>query len=159
MRVLLLVCFCVAVCFTAGITFDASNNMTPFPHIWEECVGSGHALLALRADYREYLTRCRTELGFRSVRFHGLLDDDISTYSIVNGRPTYSFFNIDSIFDFLLSIDMRPMIEISFMPELLASGGFYHFPLQGQRHSSRIARSMEHPDLYSDDPFDRSLWD
>lgn len=34
----------------------------------------------------------------------------------------YSFFNVDRIFDFLQSIGMRPLVEISFMPNLLASG-------------------------------------
>ena len=34
----------------------------------------------------------------------------------------YSFFNIDQIFDFLMSIGMRPFVELSFMPKALASG-------------------------------------
>jgi len=34
----------------------------------------------------------------------------------------YSFFNTDRIIDFLLSIGMRPFVELSFMPETLASG-------------------------------------
>ena len=44
-------------------------------------------------------------------------------------RPLYSFFNADSIWDFLLSIGMRPFVELSFMPEILASGRetVFHF--------------------------------
>src|SRR5688572_12031474 len=34
----------------------------------------------------------------------------------------YSFFNADQIMDFLLSIGMRPFVELSFMPQALASG-------------------------------------
>ena len=34
----------------------------------------------------------------------------------------YSFFNVDQIMDFLLSIGMRPFVELSFMPKALASG-------------------------------------
>jgi xylan 1,4-beta-xylosidase len=34
----------------------------------------------------------------------------------------YSFFSADQIIDFLLSIGMRPFVELSFMPEALASG-------------------------------------
>ena len=34
----------------------------------------------------------------------------------------YSFRNADQIIDFLLSIGMRPFIELSFMPETLAAG-------------------------------------
>lgn len=39
------------------------------------------------------------------MRFHGILDDDVGS---VNGLNDYSFINIDSIFDFLISINMRP---------------------------------------------------
>jgi xylan 1,4-beta-xylosidase len=39
-----------------------------------------------------------------------------------NNRFLYSFFNVDQIFDFLISIGMRPFVELSFMPQTLASG-------------------------------------
>jgi len=70
---------------------------------------------ALRADWREMMTRTRRELGFEFVRFHGLLDDDMSTYTVINGQLQFSFFNVDSIFDFLLSIDMKPLVELRFV--------------------------------------------
>jgi xylan 1,4-beta-xylosidase len=34
----------------------------------------------------------------------------------------YSFFNCDQVFDFLLSIGMKPFVELSYMPRVLASG-------------------------------------
>ncbi len=42
----------------------------------------------------------------------------------------YSFFNTDQIFDFLLSIGMKPFVELSFMPETLASGSKIVFHYQ-----------------------------
>ncbi len=102
---------------------DLSETTTPFAHSWEHTVGSGHAPLALRADWQAQLRRCHDELGFRYVRFHGLLSDDVGTFINHDGEPLYSFFNADQIFDFLLSIGMRPFVELSFMPEALASGG------------------------------------
>jgi hypothetical protein len=36
-------------------TIDASATTTPFPHFWEQMFGSGHAILALRENYREDL--------------------------------------------------------------------------------------------------------
>jgi xylan 1,4-beta-xylosidase len=92
-----------------------------FPHFWEHCVGSGHAALALRADWQAQMRRAHDDLGFRHVRFHGLLDDDMGTMIDQNDQPLYSFFNADRIFDFLLSIGMRPFVELSFMPVMLAS--------------------------------------
>lgn len=84
-------------------------------------MGSGHATLALRADWQEQLKRAHQELGFKHVRFHGLLCDDMGTLVAEGDRFFYSFFNADQIFDFLLSIGMRPFVELSFMPRALAS--------------------------------------
>src|SRR5436190_2004721 len=96
---------------------------------WEHTVGSCHAPLALRADWQGQLRRCRAELGFGHVRFHGLLCDDLGTLVRHHDRLVYSFFNADQIFDFLLSIGVRPFVELSFMPEALASGAetIFHY--------------------------------
>jgi len=106
----------------ADFTCRFSQDSTPFPHFWEHTVGSGHASLALRADWQAQMRRCHDELGFRHVRFHALLSDEMGTLTCQDGQPLYSFFNADQIIDFLLSIQMRPFIELSFMPEALASG-------------------------------------
>jgi xylan 1,4-beta-xylosidase len=103
-------------------TCDLSRPPCRLEHFWEHTIGSGHAPLALRADWQAQLTRCRTELGIRHVRFHGLLSDDMGTLICQNEELLYSFFNADQIMDFLLSIGMKPFVELSFMPATLASG-------------------------------------
>jgi xylan 1,4-beta-xylosidase len=117
----------------ANITFaaDFTGAVTPFPHFWEHTVGSGHATLALRADWQQQLSRCRRELGFRHVRFHGILSDDMGTLVDEDDQYVYSFFNTDQIFDFLRSIDMRPFVELSFMPLTLSSGADIVFHYKG----------------------------
>ncbi len=99
-----------------------SETTTPLTHFWEHTVGSDHAPVALRADWQAQLRRCHEDLGFRYVRFHGLLSDDMGTLIDHDGKPLYSFFNADQVVDFLLSVGMRPFVELSFMPEALASG-------------------------------------
>ena len=101
---------------------DLAEATTPLPHFWEHTVGSDHAPVALRADWQSQLKRCRDELGFRYVRFHGLLSDDMGTLVREHNKPVYSFFNADRVFDFLLSIGMKPFVELSFMPTAIASG-------------------------------------
>lgn len=64
---------------------------TPWTHFWEECVGSGHAALALRADYQKFMTRTTQELGFKQVRFHGLFVDDMSVVLPGNNGMRYNF--------------------------------------------------------------------
>lgn len=99
-----------------------SDPGSPLPHFWEHTVGSDHAPVALRADWRSQLERCHRELGFRYVRFHGLLSDDLGTLVCQDHRFLFSFFNADQIVDHLLSIGVRPFVELSFMPTALASG-------------------------------------
>ncbi len=101
---------------------DLAEATTPLPHFWEHTVGSDHATVALRADWQNQLKRAHDELGFQHVRFHGLLSDDFRTLGRDNKKLVYSFFNCDRVFDFLLSIGMRPFVELSFMPSAIASG-------------------------------------
>lgn len=110
---------------------DLSQAGTPFSHSWEHTVGSCHAPLALRSDWQTQLEQCHQELGFQYVRFHGLLSDDLGTLVRHQGTLVDSFFNTDQIFDFVLSIGMRPFVELSFMPEALASGRKTVFKYQG----------------------------
>jgi xylan 1,4-beta-xylosidase len=108
---------------TAMFSCDLKGPATDLPHFWEHTMGSGHATLALRADWQAQLKQAHDELGIRHVRFHGMLCDDVGTLVAEGDTFFYSFFNADQIFDFLLSIGMKPFVELSFMPWALASGG------------------------------------
>ena len=52
-------------------------------------------------------------INFSYVRAHGILDDDVGS---VNGINDYSFINIDKIHSYLLSIGMKPVIELDLVP-------------------------------------------
>jgi xylan 1,4-beta-xylosidase len=108
---------------SASFSCDFTAKAVALPHFWEHTVGSGHATLALRADWQAQLRRAHDELGFRHVRFHGILCDGMGTLIDQDNQPLYSFFNTDQIFDFLLSIRMKPFVELSFMPRMLSSSG------------------------------------
>lgn len=116
---------------TASFRCDLSAKATLLPHFWEHTVGSEHAAFGLRADWQAQLRRSREELGFRHVRFHGLLCDDMSTLVFHQNRLLYSFFNTDQLWDYLLAIGMKPFIELSFMPQALASGHTTVFHYKG----------------------------
>ncbi|MEO7728943.1 MAG: hypothetical protein ABIS45_16955 [Burkholderiales bacterium] len=83
------------------------------------------------ADWQQQIKRCHDELGFRYVRFHGILGDDMGTLIAHEEKPLYSFFNADCICDYLRSIGMRPVVELGFMPEMLASGREIVFHYRG----------------------------
>ena len=112
-------------------TCDISQHPDPFDHFFEHTIGSDHATMALRADWQKQLVRCQKEIGFQYVRFHGILSDDMGTLMDEINQFVYSFFNADQVFDFLLSIGMRPFVELSFMPSCLSSGDRTVFHYKG----------------------------
>ena len=61
-------------------SIDASAPIaTPLNFPLLDCVGSGHGTLALRADYQAHLAQVQRDIGFKHIRGHGLLDDDMSS--------------------------------------------------------------------------------
>lgn len=98
------------------VTVDLTKPAAAFPHFWKKCVGTGHMLLGTRADWQQHLLKARDELGFTGIRGHGLLDDDMS---VVPQKGQYEFFNVDTVFDFLMSSGIKPVVELSFMPKAL----------------------------------------
>lgn len=116
---------------SATFNSDLTAPANALPHVWEHTVGSDHATMALRADWQAQLKRAHDELGFRYVRFHGILDDDVGTLLCEQDKLVYAFFNSDQIFDFLLSIGMKPFVELSFMPSTLSSGSTTVFKYRG----------------------------
>lgn len=103
------------------LEIDAKAATTPFPHFWEEMFGSGRAILSLRESYREDLRAVKKVTGFRYVRFHAILHDEVGVYNEdEHGNPVYNFAYVDQIYDGLLKNGIRPVVEISFMPKKLA---------------------------------------
>ncbi len=105
------------------INVDFSKTSGPLNTFFKECVGAGRANEGLRADWQQQLAYVRKECGFKYIRMHGLLTDDMAVYKEdKNGKPEYNYMYIDALFDFLESIGMKPFVELGFMPNALASG-------------------------------------
>ena len=105
------------------IAVDVNAVQGPLDTSFKECVGAGRANEGLRADWQDQLRVARRECGFKYIRMHGLLTDDMGVYKEdAHGNPTYNWQYIDRLYDFLLSINIKPFVELSFMPKDLASG-------------------------------------
>jgi xylan 1,4-beta-xylosidase len=105
------------------ITANVAQVVAPHSQAPLMCVGAGRADEGLRADWQKQLALVLQEIGFRYIRFHGLLDDDMGVYKEdAAGNPRYNFQYIDSLYDALLALHIRPFVELSFMPAALASG-------------------------------------
>src|SRR5579885_2483407 len=74
------------------VSVDAGSAGKPFPHFWEKMFGSGHALLALRDDYRADLSQVKGATDFTYVRAHGILDGEVGVFHLdKKGKPVYNF--------------------------------------------------------------------
>jgi xylan 1,4-beta-xylosidase len=109
------------------ITIDAHAAAKPFPHFWEQMFGSGRAVLTMRESYREDLRQVKQITDFRYVRFHAIFHDEVGVYTEDRqGQPVYNFDYVDQIYDGLLANGVKPFVELSFMPKLLAARLDYH---------------------------------
>lgn len=104
------------------VSADLKETSGPLNTMFKRCVGAGRANEGLRADWQRQLAIVRRECGFEYIRMHGLFCDDMGVYREVNGKPEYNWQYIDELFDFLQSIDMKPFVELGFMPGEMASG-------------------------------------
>ncbi len=87
---------------------------------YTKCITAGRAGEGLRADWQEQLKILQEEIGFEYIRFHGIFHDDMAIYDEdENGNPKFWFGYFDKLFDFLLSVGLRPIFELGFMPDKL----------------------------------------
>src|ERR1017187_7703452 len=85
--------------------------------VFKECIAAGRANEGLRADWQEQLAVVQKEIGFKYIRMHGLLHDDMGVYSEdARGNPTYNWQYIDKLYDALLKLGLKPFVELAFMP-------------------------------------------
>ena len=114
-----------------AVTVDAASAATPLPRPWRPMIGSEHLSFLLSdqriggqeisSDLRAALGMVRDAWGVQSVRAHAILGDDLGVYREVDGLPVHDFSGIDRVYDQLLALDLRPVVELSFMPAALAS--------------------------------------
>jgi xylan 1,4-beta-xylosidase len=106
-----------------SISVDFTRVKGRTNQFYREVVGAGRAAEGLRTDWQRDLAIVHRECGFKYLRFHGLLQDEMGVYSEdKNGRAVYNFQYIDALYDAILNTGMKPFVEFGFMPEKMASG-------------------------------------
>ena len=113
------------------------------------CVGTGRMGLALTKEYLDQLKVVQKDIGFKFIRGHGLFCDDVGIYQEFKDRDglakkfedfpsykeyaeyvdknakritEYNFTYLDRVVDAYLGLNIRPFLELGFMPKKLASG-------------------------------------
>lgn len=102
------------------------NNEVYFHNNVDYCVGTGRMGLALQKEYMEQLKLVQDEIGFSYIRGHGLFADDMGIYQEYEENGTviseYNFTYLDLVMDSYRAVNIKPFIELGFMPVKLASG-------------------------------------
>lgn len=105
-----------------NIKIDLNENIAFDNHV-DFCVGTGRMGLALHKEYLDQLKMVQEEIGFKHIRGHGLFTDDMAIYhENADGEVEYNYTYVDRVMDSYLELNIRPFLELGFMPNKLASG-------------------------------------
>ena len=121
-------------------------------YLYSTTIGSASQILL--SSNQNMLRQLQKDIGFKYIKFHGLLDDAMMFYSEDDLGEVHLNYNfIDQVLDFLLSIGLRPFLELSFMPKDLAEDPshtmFYHpsiisFPKSLNKWITMIQSLLDH---------------
>jgi xylan 1,4-beta-xylosidase len=132
--VVLLACLAPVVQAAQGlrhIDVDVQGKTSPLDRFYNFSIGSDYPGTLMREDSLAQLRTARTELGFRYIRFHAIFHDVLGTYREVDGQPVYDWSGIDSLYDRLLAMDIRPFVELGFTPEAMKTSDQHIFYWKG----------------------------
>jgi xylan 1,4-beta-xylosidase len=148
---------------TVRLTVDTVAEGIELPRPWVPMVGSERLSQLLckdltggreiGAELERALRRMHDELGVRTVRAHAIFHDDTRVYTELDGEPVYDFSVVDEIYDRLLDIGLRPVVELGFMPRdlaldpsltVFAYGAIISPPKDYSRWASLVRRLVEH---------------
>lgn len=111
-----------------NILCDASASAATLTHNWKNMLSITKASALLSSDIQDMIRRVQKDIGFRYVKFNGIFSDDMFVYDEDgNGEPVFSFSNVDKALDFLQSVHLAPLIQLSFVPRKLAKTSKYLF--------------------------------
>ena len=102
------------------------NQEIPFHNNVGFCIGTGRMGLALQQAYQDQLKLVQEEIGFSHIRGHGLFCDDMAIYHEYEEdgqtKVEYNYTYLDMVMDSYRRLNLKPFLELGFMPDKLASG-------------------------------------
>ncbi len=115
-----------------GVHVLRFNETRPLIPYWRYLITFGRAYDCLRMESQTQLRMLQDEIEFQYIRFHGIFSDEMRVVEKNQaGQLQFTWNYIDSLFDFLLSIGLKPFVEFTFMPSVLKSKNFTVFQYKG----------------------------
>lgn len=103
------------------LTIDVTKKRGQLSSHWKRLLNVGYAGSLSNGTIQRELRYLQQQIGFEYLRIKGILDDDMCLLRLdMNGNPVVNFAYLDEAIDFILSLNAKPVLEMSFMPSLLA---------------------------------------
>lgn len=101
--------------------FSAKFNTTSInKETYLEFFTVARAIDFLSLPHRKMIEDLLNNIPFKYVKFHGILDDNMHIIKRRNDKYTYSFIYVDMVLDYIVSLGIKPLIQLSYMPSCLA---------------------------------------
>lgn len=110
--------------YTDEITISdlsVANPVRTLKHTFKTFISVGRAKELLNPNIQSMLRDLQTQVGYKYIKFHGILSDDMMVVSRAGRKLQFHYTLVDMVLDFLLSIRLKPLVQLSFMPRELAA--------------------------------------
>lgn len=99
------------------ISVDAMEKGVHYHPYWKKLITFGRASEGLRKGWQNQLEELQNEIGFQYIRFHGIFSDDMMVCNFdEKASIIYNWSYVDELFDFFKRVNIKPFIELGFMP-------------------------------------------
>lgn len=103
------------------ISVDISGRKQRISQHWRRIINAGYAKTLSDGTVQKEIRYLQEKIGFEYIRIKGIIDDDMCLLRTdMNGTTVVNYGYVDEVLDFILSVNAKPMIEIGYMPEILA---------------------------------------
>ena len=110
------------------IKADLQKKKGTLNRFFSACIGAGRAGEVMRHIPMKQLIQMQKECPFRYIRFHGIFHEEMNVvHRDENGKLSFCFQYIDMLFDMLLENNIRPVVELGLMPDIMAKDKAYVF--------------------------------
>lgn len=104
------------------ISADANDEGRDYKLYWKKLITYSNASEGLRKGWQSQLKELQHKIGFEYIRFHGIFSDHMMVYNLEDdGNVIYNWSHVDELFDFFKEVNIKPFIELGFMPSEIKS--------------------------------------
>ena len=107
---------------------DVKEEKGKLNRYFTKSIGAGRAAEVMRYSAFEQLKMIQRTCPFEYIRFHGIFHEEMNVVKRnADGTLQFNFQYVDLLFDELLKIGLRPIVELGLTPDVMASEKKYVF--------------------------------